>query len=268
MKQGKISILMGIYNCADTLPESIDSILAQTYDNWELIMCDDGSTDNTYEVAKAYQDKYPDKIKIVRHDTNLYLSQSLNDCLAVADGQYIARMDGDDKSTPDRFEKQVKYLEEHPECQLVSTAMQEFDEYGLGGILRREEHPNKYSLKKGTCFNHASIMSYKSVFDVLGGYTVSERTRRGQDYDLWFRFFEKGFSGDNMQEPLYLVREDMNAVKRRTFMGRVQGFKTMIYGYKLLDYPKRWYWIPCLEIAKGFVPAKAQYLYRRIRKKK
>ena len=91
----KISVLMGIYNCADTLPQAVASIQKQTYPNWELILCDDGSSDHTYEVAQALAAK-DDRIVLLHNDRNLGLNQTLNACLAVATGDYIARMDGDD----------------------------------------------------------------------------------------------------------------------------------------------------------------------------
>ena len=87
---------MGIYNCAKTLPEAIDSILAQTYSNWELIMCDDGSSDDTYAIAEKYKITYPNKIKLIKNEKNLGLNATLNNCLKYVDGNYIARMDGDD----------------------------------------------------------------------------------------------------------------------------------------------------------------------------
>ena len=105
---------MGIYNCADTLSEAIDSIINQTYTNWQLILCDDCSTDNTYNVAKSYQEKYPEKIVLVRNEVNSRLAFSLNHCLKYADGEFIARMDGDDISVSNRFEVQLKFLNDHP----------------------------------------------------------------------------------------------------------------------------------------------------------
>ena len=114
----KISIIMGIYNCEKTLPEAIESILAQTYTNWELIMCDDCSTDNTYSIAKKYQEKYTDKIILVRNNENCRLAYSLNHCLKYASGKYIARMDGDDISLPHRFERQIEFLEKNPNAKI------------------------------------------------------------------------------------------------------------------------------------------------------
>ena len=136
----KVSVLMGIYNCAPTLPQAVDSIIAQTYDNWQLIMCDDCSTDNTYDIAKDYAEKYPDKIVLIRNEENLKLSKTLNHCLEYADGEYIARMDGDDISMPERFEKQVAFLEENPKYIVCGCAMIPFDENGEYTV---RIHPNQ-----------------------------------------------------------------------------------------------------------------------------
>ena len=83
-------------------------------------------------------------------------------------------------------------------------------------------------------------MTYKYVYDKVGGYTVSERTVRAQDYDLWFRFYHAGFQGNNIHEPLYFMREDVKAIRRRTTKVRWNALKTTYIGYKLLGYPKWW----------------------------
>ena len=118
-----VSVIMGIYNCAETLGEAIDSIVHQTYTDWELIMCDDGSKDNTLEVALQYQEQYPDKIVVLKNEKNLGLNATLNKCLQVARGNYIARMDGDDICSPDRFQKEIDVLEHEPNIAIVSTEM-------------------------------------------------------------------------------------------------------------------------------------------------
>ena len=100
---------MGIYNCAPTLQEALDSLYAQTYQDFEIILCEDGSKDNTYEIALENQ-KQHDNIVLLRNPHNMGLNQTLNNCLAVAKGEYIARMDGDDLCDPTRFEKQVNSL--------------------------------------------------------------------------------------------------------------------------------------------------------------
>ena len=100
-----ISVIMGAYNCAHTLPEAIAAIQHQTVSDWEFIICDDGSSDETWQVASEFQ-RNDERIVLLRNEKNLGLNATLNKCLAAASGYYIARMDGDDICTPDRFEKE------------------------------------------------------------------------------------------------------------------------------------------------------------------
>ena len=258
----KISVIMSVYNAEDTLRESIDSILTQTYADWEFVICNDASTDGTQKILDEYADNYPEKFILIKNDENKYLAYSLNRCLEIATGYYIARMDADDISDKNRFEKQVRYLQNHSDVDLVGSAMQRFNENGLGVVDAKPEHPDKYSLRYVIPFNHATIMTYKRVYDTLNGYTVSDRTIRGQDYDLWFRFYYEGFRGDNISEPLYYVREDKNAFKRRTFKVRWNGFKTTCIGYKLLGFPKRWLIKPAVRtLVKSLSPIKLMMWY-------
>ena len=118
---------MGIYNCASTLQEALDSLYTQTFQDFEIILCDDGSKDNTYEIALENQKHHPN-IVLLRNECNMGLNKTLNNCLAVAKGEYIARMDGDDDCVPKRFEKQIGFLESHPEFQITSCPMKLFDE--------------------------------------------------------------------------------------------------------------------------------------------
>lgn len=263
-EQGKVSILMGIYNCAPTLEEAIDSILNQTYTNWELILCDDCSTDDTYKVAESYKKQYPDKIILLKNEKNSRLAFTLNHCLEAATGEFVARMDGDDISVPERFEKQVAFLRSHPDIVLVGTAMQRFSDDGsLGAIAYCEEYPDKDTpYNKGLVFNHATIMAYREVYNKLGGYTVAPRTVRGQDMDLWFRFLASGYYGANIQDPLYMVRENEAAIARRNAKDRWITFQTEIYGYKLLHYKCFRYIKPLLNLLKVFVPINLIVKYR------
>lgn len=265
----KISVIMGIYNCSATLPEAIDSIISQTYENWQLIMCDDASTDDTYQVAKEYRNKYPDKIVLIRNEVNSKLAFTLNHCLKYADGDFIARMDGDDISHPERFEKQIKFLKNNPHIDLVGTAMQRFSSKGFANIDYPIEHPDRFTLRKSIPFNHATIMCYRRVYDTLNGYTVAPRTVRCEDFDLWFRFYNKGFSGCNLMEPLYNVREDEGAIKRRTAKARLDALITTMFGFKLLNYPKRWLFRTIILCTiKMIVPYKIVDFYRAWQAKK
>lgn len=226
----EISIIMGAYNCEDTISEAIDSIINQTYQSWEFIICDDCSTDKTYEILLKYEKSYPQKIKILKNEKNSKLAFSLNHCLKHAKGEYVARMDADDVSLSHRLEIQIEFMQNHTEYDLVGTAMLPFDENGERSPMRTSKtEPNKDDLLRHNPFYHATILMKKSVYDQLGGYTVLPRTVRGQDADLWYRFFAAGFRGYNLKEPLYKVRERIADLKRRSFKNRIQATRTILF---------------------------------------
>ena len=131
---------MGIYNCASTLQEALDSLYAQTFQDFEIILCDDGSKDNTYQIAYENQQKHSN-IVLIKNPHNMGLNQTLNNCLAVAKGEYIARMDGDDICSPTRFEKQMKFLDEHSEYAITSNPMIHTYKFEASGIYEFLEDP-------------------------------------------------------------------------------------------------------------------------------
>ena len=231
----RISVIMAVYNCANTLPEALDSLLSQTYQNFKVIICDDASTDNTYEIAKKYVDLYPEKFMLIKNEINKKLAASLNKCLEHVDTEYVARMDGDDISLPTRFQKQINFLDQHPEYALVSNPMVYFDEEGDFKIGKAHGAVNKYNFIKGSPFCHATTMIRKESLDSVNGYSIEYD--RCQDYELWFRLYAKGYIGYNLQEPLYKMRDDRHAVSRRKFKYRIVEAKIRLKGYKLLDLP-------------------------------
>lgn len=243
--QKLVSIIMGVYNGADTLPQAIDSIIAQTYTNWELIACDDFSSDATNKILVQYAGE-DSRIKVIRNEKNCGLAASLNHCLEHACGDYIARMDCDDLSAETRLEKQVSYLESHPECDLVGTFMQAFNDAGKQNIIESKQYPTKYDLPKGAPFAHATIMMRTSAMKQLNGYHISNHTVRTEDVDLWYRFFAAGFHGANLPEPLYLVRVDDAAYKRRKLKYMLHASHIIWYGCDLVRLPF-YYKIYCLK---------------------
>lgn len=252
----KVSIIMGIYNCALTLGDAIDSITSQTHTNWELIMCDDGSIDNTYKIAKQYQILYPDKIILIRNEKNKGLNYTLNHCLKYCTGKYVARMDGDDLSLPQRFEKEIKFLEEHPEYAIVSTPMIYFDENGDWGEGTAIEVPEIKDFVFHAPFHcHAPCMIRREAYFDVKGYTVDKRLLRYEDCNLWYKLYAKGYRGYNLQEPLYKMRDDKNAYKRRTFSSRMRAVYVQYTGFKLVKMEKKYYPFLIVELIKSFLLA-------------
>lgn len=263
MMNDQISVIMAAYNCEKTVGKAIDSILAQTYENWVMIICDDGSTDGTMAVLNRYAEQYPDKFVIIRNEKNSYLPFSLNHCLQYVQTDLVARMDADDWSTPDRFEKQVAFLKAHPEYDLVSTGVTVHDgEKPIASIIKIPE-PNRETILKQNPFSHATILTYKRVYDALGGYSLDPTALRVEDRELWFRFLAAGFRGYNMPDELYVMVEDVGAVKRRTLQSRINGAKTASRGLKLLGYRGFVCYKPYMNVLKFFVPT---FLYQKIHK--
>lgn len=259
-----VSVLMGIYNCADTLEEAVDSILAQTYTNWELIMCDDCSTDNTLEVAKKIAQK-DSRIVVINNDKNLTLAPTLNNCLKIAKGEYVARMDGDDICDPTRFEKELNFLQQNQEFALVSTRMNMYDENGVFGVTTAKDYPCKEDLLKGPPFCHAGCMMKKSVLDQVNGYNTDKSVERVEDYDLWFRIYTAGYKGANLQEALYSMRDDRNAVKRRKMKYRINSFNIKRRVIKEFNLPKINYIFTIRPILLGLCPI---FLYKFLHQRK
>ena len=235
----RISVLMGIYNCAPTLREAIDSLYSQTFKDFKIILCDDGSTDETYEIAEEYALNYNNVI-LIRNDQNRGLNYTLNRCLEYADTEYIARMDGDDISLPTRFEKEFKFLEEHKEYAVVSAPMIYFDDNGdfrwgkgNGEIVAKD-------FVHGSPVCHAPCMARTQVFKEVGGYSVGTKLLRMEDYHLWFKIFAAGYKLYMLNECLYKMRDDHNAIARRNWMTRRNEAYVKHIGYKMIGLPW-WY---------------------------
>jgi glycosyltransferase EpsE len=271
MSKPKISVIMGIYNCESTLDEAIESILDQTFTDWEMIMCDDGSSDNTYKKAKEYEKKYPGKFTVIKNEHNMGLNITLNKCLELAKGEYIARMDGDDISLPERFEKEVEMLENHPEFAIISTPIIYFDENGDWGQGKAIEKPQISDFfHHAPFFCHAPCMVRREAYIKVGGYSTDKRTLRVEDCNLWYKMYAEGYRGYNLQEPLYKMRDDKNAYKRRTLKTRLNETYVVYDGINRLGLPK-WYYIYVVKsftmnVIKGLMPGKI-YVYLHKRKK-
>lgn len=256
---------MGIYNCASTLVEALDSLYAQTYQDFKIILCEDGSTDNTYEVAQQYAGKH-DNIILLRNERNMGLNYTLNRCLEQADTEYVARMDGDDISLPERFEKEINFLDEHPEFVVVSCPMIYFDKDGVFRVdTMARKNPTKMNLIYGSPFCHAPCMARTAAFKAVGGYSEAKRYLRVEDYNLWAKLYAAGYKGSNLQEPLYKMRDDRSAAKRRTLRARWNSTLAKFEAYYKLGIPLKYYPKALNPLMIGLLP---NWLYVYLRKRK
>ena len=205
----KISVLMGIYNCADTLPQAVASIQKQTYPNWELILCDDGSSDHTYEVAQALAAK-DDRIVLLHNDRNLGLNQTLNACLAVATGDYIALLDHDDILHPCALWYVAEAIAKQG-ADFVYT-----DEVTFEGDI---DHLTVYHFKPDYMLDNLRSNNYichLSVFSAallakVGGDERAE-FNGSQDYDLYLRLTEQAKKVVHIPHLLYYWRSSPTSV--------------------------------------------------------
>lgn len=197
-----VSILMPVYKTASYLREAMDSVLSQTFTDFELIILNDCSPDNADEILDTYTDP-----RIVRYkgEKNVGLSNILNVGIGMARGEYIARMDSDDLSTPDRLQVQLDYLEAHPEVDLVSAGMQLFG--AKDEVWIREQNPEKVKIEAlfHSPILHASSMWRRMRFEE-NGLRFRQEMVPSEDYDLWTRAMVKGLKLVNLRQVLYKYR--------------------------------------------------------------
>jgi len=215
MKNPKVTVLMSVYNGEKYLNEAIDSILGQTFKDFEFLIIDDASTDKTAEILKSYNDP---RIKIVNNKNNIGLTKSLNKGLKLARGEYIARQDADDISLPRRLETQVQYLEDHKNIVAVGTCINRINAYNeIIGSVTFPTSPIDIDLNLlfgRWVFAHGSIMFCNSTMDRI---RYDENVLYAQDYNLWLKLSRK-FSMANINEILYNLRthDSRIAVKFRS----------------------------------------------------
>lgn len=238
----KISIIMSVYNVPNRqmARQAIGSMLSQTYQDFEFIICDDGSQGASASILKDIC-RQDGRIRLIQNKKNHGIAYSLNRCLKVAKGEYIARMDIDDASYPDRLEKQAGFLDSHPQYAFVGTWSDLFagNVENVWGQRKMPEYPKKEDFMFGTAVIHASMMIRRAAMQAAGGYRVQWDTARAEDYELFMRLYAAGYRAYNIQEPLYQIREDAQAYQRRSYRHRIEEAHVRLVGFCRLGlYPK------------------------------
>lgn len=229
-----VSVIMSVYNSDQWLKLAIDSIIHQTYPRWELIIIDDASSEPARQILQSYASN--PRITIHRRDTQHGLIKNLNLAIELSKGDYIARMDADDISEAVRLAKQVSYLQQHPNVDLISTFITKINEKGENiGIWPDDRRTSSYKaiytlLPRTNCIAHPTVMMRAPV---LKQYLYNEHQVHMEDWDLWLRLLNDGRIIEKINEPLLLYRVHSTSVtstylKRSAFQKKYEFYKQFL----------------------------------------
>lgn len=219
-KLPRITVIMSVYNYELFLKESIESILNQIYDNFEFIIVNDGSNDNSVNIINNYAQN-DERITLVSRK-NKGIPYSMNQALLLASGDYLAIMDADDVSLPNRFEKQVEYLEKNKLVDILATNVEVFGEISKDEKIEFEKW---FNVDLNNCSNieelllencyiaHPSVMMKMNVIKELNGYNL--KYKRNEDYNLWLRAMNKGYKISILNEKLIKIRKHNDSKTHR-----------------------------------------------------
>lgn len=225
-----VSIIMSEYSTPkELLIDSIKSMLDQIYKNFEFIIVDDKGKNNLKEITDTFKDE---RIKVLENEKNMGLVKSLNRAIEVAQGKYLARMDTDDFSYPERLEKQVEFLESHPEFALVSGRATYFDGERITAETNWSGEVTKKELKKGpVSIIHPSVMMRTEAAKKVGGY---QDFKRCEDYAMWINLALNDYRMFVMDDVLIRYHLSLTDYSKRNLKSREGLFRLIKTEYKKL----------------------------------
>lgn len=253
---------MAVFNSQKVIHSTLESLKNQTFSDWECIICDDGSTDNTLEIVRDFIKQTGSRFTVISNQKNRGPAFSRNRCIEVASGEYIAIQDADDISLPDRFTKQVEFLDANRDVSVVGTYAFLINAKGENwGIIKPPLIPTKKDWIKGTQVIHASTMIRKRALLDIGKY--NEKLRRTEDYELWLRMILKGYKIATIPEILYKIHWDEASYKRRKFQYRWNEAIIIYHAIKGMNVPFLYYLYLFKPLINGLIPKKLVYLYHK-----
>ncbi|MFQ9924822.1 MAG: glycosyltransferase family 2 protein [Beduini sp.] len=253
----KVSVIMGVYNVGDKyyLEQAIKSILKQSFTDFEFIICDDGSIDNTYIIIQKLI-KDDRRCILIRNKVNQGLAKTLNNCISIAKGEYIARMDADDISLENRLFKQVEYLDLHPEVAVLGTQAYFIDKNGKRfKEFKRKKIISLMDTVKNSNLIHPTVMIRKNILLEVNGYSTGKLTTRAEDYDLWCKIAFNNYEIENLDLFLFEYREDINAYKKRKYKHRVEEYQLKKYWIKKCSAKKKYLLYAYKPLLVGLIPS-------------
>jgi len=261
----KISVVMSVYNGERYLARGINSLINQTFTDWELIVCDDGSTDHTYRLLRQFSQQ-DSRIRVLRNTGNRGLAYSLNRAIRLARSNILARQDADDTSDPQRFAVQYPFVLAHPEYAIVGTGWYNVDDLQRRYLARPKAELEAKDLVLDGGFMHPTWMMRKDRLAAVGFYTVNRYTRRDQDYHLVMKLYGRGLAMYNLPLPLYNYTADDATFRRTKNWRRVPGLMWIRFdGYRRNRLPWWQYIFVFKPLLKNLLPSwltRAFYRYR------
>ena len=246
MSAPAISVIMSIYNQRNIkrLEEAVTSILRQSFTDFEFIIYDDGSDRILADDLKRFQ-QMDQRVVLISNPENHGLAYSLNTCIHVARGKYLARMDDDDISAEDRLQVQYEFMESHPEIAYAGCNAKLLDDDGVWGVRRMPERPDREAFLKCSPFIHPTVIIRREVFEEGNHYSDSRENWRCEDYELFMRLQKRGYQGQNIQKDLFFYREDRNSYAKRKFCYRMDEMRIRYRNFKELGilYPFGWLYV-------------------------
>ena len=252
-----ISVAMGVYYRKDSLEplrRSVDSILAQTVSDFELLICDDGSTAEAMDTLDAYA-AHDGRIRLLRPGGKLDLASKLNVCLREAKGKYVARMDDDDYSHPERFAKQLSALEAENGIGFVGCCVNLMRDGACVGARELPEYPQVRDFYFTSPFVHPALMFRRGALEAVGGYCEETHCFLCEDYDLLMRLYAAGYRGKNLQERLLDYTLPPRGKKNRTMRDRLHEAQTRRRGFRELGVLREAWPYVLKPLAVGLLPA-------------
>lgn len=263
-KKVDVSVIMAEYNTdVELLKESIQSILNQTFTNFELIIIDDCGKNNVNEIVESFHDP---RIKVYKNEKNSGLIYSLNKAIEKAEGQYLVRMDTDDYAYPNRIESQYQFIKKHPQYTVVGMQCEFYDGQQIYGVSKKEGEVTRKDLLMGVPLIHPSVIMKKEAIEKVGKYP---NYLRCEDYALWLELYAQGYKFYVLPEIgiRYTIR--LNDYKKRSLKTRKGLFQVIKTKYKKLNPPLYILaYIYLKNIIAGVMPANLMMKYHKKKFKK
>lgn len=252
------TVLMAVYNDEKFLEQALQSILNQLTENMELLIIDDCSSDRSSEILQALRASDP-RVHLIRNSEN----RGVGFCAAlgtkIARGKYILRMDSDDICLPGRFDKQIRFLDQNPDIDIVGGWSIEIDENAQTGVVRKMpcHHEQIESLIWANPLVQSTVAFRKDKILLAGNY--NQANRRGEDYELWFQCIKAGLRFANLPEPLIYYRFSSNSPKKKRLSQAIYQAKIGWRGCQMLNLPWWQYLAVTIPVFRSIFPPYISY---------